>query len=64
MLEKLSSDRIKVTQRVIPNKFTILFGELVHRARIEKKLSQSELAENSDLSRAAVSQIRKGKKIC
>ena len=47
-------------QRYLPNRFTTELGELIHNARIESKLSQSELGELAYISQAGISQIEKG----
>jgi transcriptional regulator with XRE-family HTH domain len=46
----------------VPNKFTIVMGELIRKARIDAKMSQSELAEIAHFRQASISQIESGKK--
>ena len=45
-----------------PNSFTIGMGELVRKARLEAKLSQSELAERIYIRQASISEIENGKR--
>ncbi len=43
---------------------SVLFGQLIRRARIEQKITASELAERAGLSRGLVQQIEKGDPGC
>lgn len=46
----------------VPNSFTIGMGEQIRKARIEAKMSQSELAQKAHFRQAAISQIETGKR--
>ena len=46
----------------LPNKFSITLGELIRKARVEQKMSQTELAKKSYFSQTAISQIEQGKR--
>lgn len=43
---------------------TMLLGQLIRRARIEKKITTSELAERAGISRGLVQRIEKGDPGC
>ena len=45
-----------------PNGFTMGMGELVRKARLEAKLSQTDLAERIYIRQASISEIENGKR--
>lgn len=55
-LEKLQKNELK-----IPNEFTKEMGNLIKKAREEKGLNQSQLAEKLSRSQATISDIENGK---
>jgi len=55
-LEKLRKNELK-----IPNEFTMEMGNLIKKAREEKGLNQSQLAEKLSRSQATISDIENGK---
>ena len=46
----------------LPNTFTKAMGELIRQARVEAKMSQTELADMTYIRQAAISQIETGKR--
>ena len=48
--------------RIIPNSFTIELGKRIRSARLEKKMSQAELAELTYFKQASISRIESGTK--
>ena len=44
----------------LPNRFTIALGELIRQARLDAKLGQAELAEQSYLKQSSISKIEAG----
>lgn len=57
LLELMKSDKHK-----LPNKFTIVLGDLIRQARIEANMSQKDLAWSAYFNQASISQIETGKR--
>lgn len=54
-------DKLKTNELTIPNEFTIEMGKLIKKARDEKSLNQSQLAERMSRSQATISDLENGK---
>lgn len=59
MLEKLIL-QFRSEGPILPNKFTIALGERIRNARIEAKMSQSELAKRAYFRQSSISKIETG----
>ena len=53
--------KLKKNELKIPNEFTVEMGNLIKKAREEKGLNQSQLAEKLSRSQATISDIENGK---
>ena len=61
MLRKIL-DSIKDESANLPNGYTQALGERIREARLQKKMSQADLAENAYLRQSSVSKIEAGTK--